>query len=115
MSISGPISPGSSALGQLDLRAFSGQDAADASHSGRRAAPGEAQAPPALRDRVEAEPVAAQADPGSIFAALAASNTPAQDADGARLLALSVRQGLQEQTASIANLRPNSILQYLRA
>lgn len=115
MSISGPISPGFSAANPLDPRVLSSQDSSDSAQSGRGTARAESQTRPALRDRVETESISAQADPESVFAALALSNTPPQDADAARLLALSVRQGLQEQSASIANLRPNSILQYLRA
>lgn len=111
MSITGPNSQGFSPIGLLDTRPPSPQ--ADGAQSGQRSQRQEASAP--VRDTIEAEEAQAPADPQSIFAALALTNTSPANADAARLLALSVRQGLQEQSASIANLRPNSVLQYLRA
>ncbi len=115
MSIAGPTAPGFSSLNQLDARALPGQDGADGAQSGQRSSRAERAILSPLQDRVDAEAAPPPGDPQSIFAALAISNSAPADADAARLLALSVRQGLQEQSASIANLRPNSILQYLRA
>lgn len=115
MSITGPNAQGFSPLGLFDTRSSSGQSQADGAENGQRAARNERQSPLAVQDRVEAATVDAPSDPESVFSALALSNAPPANADAARLLALSVRQGLQEQSASIANLRPNSILQYLRA
>lgn len=113
MSITGPNSQSFSPLGLFDTRQPGPQTPTDSAQTGPRPERPEAQAP--LRDSIEAEGAAAPADPQSIFAALALSNSAPANADAARLLALSVRQGLQEQSASIANLRPNSVLQYLRA
>jgi hypothetical protein len=113
MSITGPNSQGFSPLGLLDTRPPGPQTQTDSAQAGQRPQRQEAQAP--VRDTIEAEDAPAPADPQSIFAALALTNSPPANADAARLLALSVRQGLQEQSASIANLRPNSVLQYLRA
>lgn len=72
------------------------------------------EAPVAVSDQVEAEsrPVRTADE---VFAALEAGAGAALDGDGARLLALSLRQSLQGQEAAIANTRPNSLLGLLRA
>lgn len=115
MSITGPNGQGFSPLGALDPRAAQARPEANGAQNGQRAAGNDRQALAAVQDRVEAETAQAPANPESVFAALALTNSAPADADAARLLALSLRQGLQEQSASIANLAPNSILQYLRA
>jgi hypothetical protein len=68
-------------------------------------------------DRLELAARRLQAHDG--FLALAEGGAPSSvmndlDADGARLLALAVRQGLSEASGSIANVRPDSLLALFR-
>lgn len=92
--------------------AASGFDRADGSRASRAPAPPPAEA--AAGDTVAAE-TAYTLDPDAAFAALSARGVAVADGDAARLLALSLRQGIQANGLGIANVSPNSVLGLLRA
>jgi len=91
--------------------AASGFDRAEGSKP-RPPAPPPAAAP--TGDTVAAE-AAYALDPDAAFAALSAKGVAAADGDAARLLALSLRQGISANGLGIANVSPNSVLGLLRA